>query len=96
MSDERRISRRIELRLVVEDIVDTGLTCQYLLSHLQSKRPKSLKLAAFLYKPSRAEVEVPIEFLGFEIEDKFVVGYGLDYAQHYRNLPDLCVLHLDD
>lgn len=78
--------------LIVEDIVDTGLTLRFLMDNLQTRRPASLKLAALLNKPERARVAVPIDYLGFTIEDVFVVGYGLDYAQRYRNLPFIGVL----
>jgi hypoxanthine phosphoribosyltransferase len=78
--------------LVVEDIVDTGLTMKYLLENLETRRPASLRLASLLEKPVRAKVEVKIDFLGFSIEDKFVVGYGLDYKSLYRNLPFVGVL----
>ena len=73
--------------LLVEDIVDTGLTMQYLLSNLETRGPSSIQVATLLHKPARTEVEVPIHFKGFTIEDKFVIGYGLDYKQRYRNLP---------
>lgn len=73
--------------LLVEDIVDTGLTLKYLLKLLEARKPKSLRVAALLSKPSRRRVEVPIDFVGFEVEDRFVVGYGLDAAQKYRHLP---------
>jgi hypoxanthine phosphoribosyltransferase len=78
--------------IVVEDILDTGLTLNYLYRILQSRKPKSLKIAALLDKPARRVKEVPVDYIGFEIPDKFVVGYGLDYAERYRNLPDVCVL----
>ncbi|MBK7398054.1 MAG: hypoxanthine phosphoribosyltransferase [Myxococcales bacterium] len=78
--------------IVVEDIVDTGLTLNYLLDLLQTRKPKSLKICALLHKPSRTRVQVPIDYLGFTIEDKFVVGYGLDFAERYRNLPFIGVL----
>ncbi len=77
--------------LIIEDIVDTGLTSSFLLAQLQSRKPRSVDLCALLHKPSRTEVEVPIRYLGFTIGDEFVVGYGLDAAQRFRNLPDLCV-----
>jgi hypoxanthine phosphoribosyltransferase len=80
--------------LLVEDIVDSGLTLHYLLQNLQARDPKSLKLVALLNKPSRREIEVPLDYVGFDIPDEFVVGYGLDYDQRYRNLPDLCVLKI--
>lgn len=78
--------------LIVEDIVDTGLTAHYLIEQLGSRSPKSVKLCSLLHKPSRCVKPVTIDYLGFTIEDVFVVGYGLDWAQRYRNLPDLCVI----
>ena len=78
--------------LIVEDIVDTGLTLSYLLRSLQARKPASLEICALLTKPSRRRVELDIKYLGFEVPDEFVVGYGLDYAGAYRNLPDICVL----
>jgi hypoxanthine phosphoribosyltransferase len=78
--------------LVVEDIVDTGLTMKYLLENLQTRHPASLKLASLLEKPARNKSGVKADFLGFSIEDKFVVGYGLDYASKYRNLPFVGVM----
>jgi len=73
--------------LIVEDIVDTGLTMRYLLDNLATRRPASVKLCTLLHKPSRARTRIPIDYLGFEIEDRFVVGYGLDAADKYRNVP---------
>lgn len=83
------LSRPIEGKhvIVVEDIVDTGHTVHYLLENLATRRPASIKLASLLHKPERSEREVTIDFLGFTIPNKFVVGYGLDVAQQYRNLP---------
>ena len=78
--------------LVVEDIVDTGLTLNYLLANLKSRGAATVKLAALLDKYERREKEVPIDYLGFKIPDKFVVGYGLDFAERYRNLPYIAVL----
>ncbi|MBX3251674.1 MAG: hypoxanthine phosphoribosyltransferase [Myxococcales bacterium] len=78
--------------VVVEDIVDTGLTMQYLMQNLSTRKPASVKLCSLLHKPSRTTVEIDIDYLGFTIEDVFVIGYGLDYDQHYRNLPFLGVL----
>ncbi len=78
--------------LVVEDIVDTGLTLSYLLSNLRARGARSVKLVALLDKYERREREVPIDYLGFKIPDAFVVGYGLDYAERYRNLPYIAVL----
>ncbi len=79
--------------LVVEDIVDTGLTIKTLFEMLEVRHPKTLKLASFLYKPARNKHTATIDYLGFEIEDKFVIGYGLDYAGRYRELPYLGVLN---
>jgi hypoxanthine phosphoribosyltransferase len=82
--------------LLVEDIVDTGLTMKYLLSNLETRRPASVKVCALLQKPSRAKVEVPIAYKGFEIPDVFVVGYGLDWDGRLRNLPYIGVLRQRD
>lgn len=73
--------------LVVEDIVDTGLTMRYLLDNLATRRPLSVKVASLLHKPARGRLKVPLDFIGFEIPDKFVIGYGLDYQDKLRNLP---------
>lgn len=78
--------------LVVEDIVDSGLTLSYLLRQLDARNPKSVRVCALLHKPARTQQEVPIHYLGFTIPDEFVVGYGLDHAQAYRNLPYLGIL----
>ncbi len=78
--------------LVVEDIIDTGLTLSYLRRSLLARRPASLEICALLTKPSRRRVELDVKYLGFEVPDEFVVGYGLDFAGAYRNLPDICVL----
>jgi hypoxanthine phosphoribosyltransferase len=78
--------------IIVEDIVDTGLTLTYLQEILRARSPKSLKTACLLSKPSRRQVDVVVEYIGFTIEDRFVVGYGLDYAEQYRNLPYIAVL----
>jgi hypoxanthine phosphoribosyltransferase len=78
--------------LVVEDIVDTGLTMDYLMENLRTRHPASVKLCSLLHKPSRQKKSIQIDYLGFTIEDLFVVGYGLDYAQRYRNLPYIGVL----
>jgi hypoxanthine phosphoribosyltransferase len=78
--------------IIVEDIVDTGLTLQYMQEILHARGPKSLKTACLLSKPSRRAVEVKVDYIGFTIEDRFVVGYGLDYAEQYRNLPYLAML----
>src|SRR6195952_1288931 len=73
--------------LIVEDIVDSGLTLQYLLRTLEARNPASLEVCALLTKPSRRTVNLPVRYTGFEIPDKFAIGYGLDYAERYRNLP---------
>lgn len=73
--------------IIVEDIVDTGLTISFLLKHMKLKNLKSLKLCSLLLKRARLKIEVPVDYLGFDIEDKFVIGYGLDYDGHYRELP---------
>lgn len=78
--------------LIVEDIVDTGLTLAYICEQLAARGPRSVRVAALLHKPSRMKKPVRVDYLGFTIEDVFVVGYGLDYAQNYRNLPDICVV----
>ena len=78
--------------ILVEDIVDTGLTLHYLQDLLKARAPKSLKTACLLSKPSRRKVEVTVDYIGFTIEDHFVVGYGLDYAEKYRNLPFIAIL----
>jgi hypoxanthine phosphoribosyltransferase len=80
--------------LIVEDIVDSGLTLQYLLRTLQGRGPASLEVCALLTKPSRRRVDLPVRYTGFEIPDEFVIGYGLDYAERYRNLPYVAVLTL--
>lgn len=82
--------------ILVEDIVDTGLTISYLRQNLVTRRPASLKIAALLHKPSRTRVPVEIDYLGFTVEDVFVVGYGLDHAQKFRNLPYLAVVADDE
>jgi hypoxanthine phosphoribosyltransferase len=79
--------------ILVEDILDTGLTANYLLRILRQRRPKSLRLAALLDKPSRRLKPVKGDYIGFTIPNEFVVGYGLDFAERYRNLKDVCVLH---
>ncbi|MGB8769350.1 MAG: hypoxanthine phosphoribosyltransferase [Candidatus Korobacteraceae bacterium] len=91
------VDRSMEGRniILVEDILDTGLTLTYIQSMLRAHRPKSLKIAALLDKVSRRIEPVQGDYVGFEIPDEFVVGYGLDFAEHYRNLPDICVLESD-
>lgn len=78
--------------IIVEDILDTGLTLTYLAKLMSQRRPKSLRIATFLDKPERRQSPVKVDYIGFQIPDEFVVGYGLDYAEDYRNLRDLCVL----
>jgi hypoxanthine phosphoribosyltransferase len=78
--------------LIVEDIVDSGVTLNYLVNLLMQRRPKSIKIAALLDKPDRRLRPVEVAYTGFQIPDEFVVGYGLDYAEDYRNLKDVCVL----
>jgi hypoxanthine phosphoribosyltransferase len=81
--------------LVVEDIIDSGLTLSYLMRNLESREPASLEICALLTKPERREIDVPVRYVGFEIPNKFVIGYGLDFAERYRNLPYVGVLHAD-
>jgi len=78
--------------IIVEDIVDTGHTLTYILRNFSSRNPASVRVATLLNKPSRREVDVPVDYVGFEIPNEFVLGYGLDYAQQYRNLPYIGVL----
>lgn len=78
--------------VIVEDIVDTGLTLNYMHNILRARSPRHLRTACLLSKPSRRQVNVTVDYIGFEIEDKFVVGYGLDYAEQYRNLPYIAVI----
>lgn len=78
--------------ILVEDIVDTGLTVAYVIDLLRTRNPRSVKVCALLHKPARARVEVQVDYLGFTIEDRFVVGYGLDHAERYRNLPYIGVV----
>jgi hypoxanthine phosphoribosyltransferase len=78
--------------IVVEDIVDTGLTMQFLLANLATRGPESVRVCTLLHKRERARVHVPLDYIGFEIEDQFVVGYGLDFAEKYRNLPYIGVV----
>ncbi|MGH9779454.1 MAG: hypoxanthine phosphoribosyltransferase [Candidatus Acidiferrales bacterium] len=97
-SGEVRITKDLDASIedlnvvIVEDILDTGLTLNYLYRILQTRKPRSLRIAALLDKPARRVKEVPADYIGFKIPDKFVVGYGLDFAEQYRNLPDVCVL----
>ena len=78
--------------ILVEDILDTGLTLNFIQKHLQAHQPKLLRIAALLDKPSRRKQPITGHYVGFTIPDTYVVGYGLDYAEHYRNLPDICVI----
>lgn len=91
------LSRSIEGKdvLLVEDIVDTGLTIDFLVDNLRTRRPRSLRLASLLHKPARTRVPVDIDYLGFTIDDVFVVGYGLDHAQRHRNLPHIAIIEED-
>jgi hypoxanthine phosphoribosyltransferase len=97
-SGEVRVLKDVDSRLegrnviIVEDIVDTGLTLAYLQEILHARSPRSLATACLLSKPSRRKIDVKVEYVGFTIEDRFVVGYGLDYAEKYRNLPYLAAL----
>ena len=82
--------------VIVEDIVDTGLTMGYLLKIMTARKPRTLKVCTLLHKPAREKVEVSLDHVGFTIEDRFVVGYGLDYEQRYRDLDHIGVLHFED
>jgi hypoxanthine phosphoribosyltransferase len=88
------LSRPIEGEdiLIVEDIVDTGLTIAHLMDLLRTRQPRSVKVCALLHKPSRARVNIKVDYVGFTIDDRFVVGYGLDFAEKYRNLPYIGVV----
>jgi hypoxanthine phosphoribosyltransferase len=81
--------------LVVEDIIDSGLTLSYLVRTLEAREPATLEICTLLTKPERREIEVDVRYVGFEIPNKFVIGYGLDFAERYRNLPVVGVLHDD-
>jgi len=97
-SGEVRLSKDLDSRIegrdviIVEDIVDTGLTLHYLQEILQARGPRSVRTACLLSKPSRRKIDVKVDYIGFTIEDKFVVGYGLDYDEQYRNLPYIGIL----
>ena len=80
--------------LLVEDILDTGLTLHYLVENLHSRNPRSLRIVTLLNKPSRRKIDVRVDYVGFEVPDKFLIGYGLDFDQRYRNLPYICELVL--
>jgi hypoxanthine phosphoribosyltransferase len=100
-SRDVRITKDIEISiegkdvLIVEDIVDTGWTLAYLKERLSTGNPKTVKICALLNKQARREIDVEIDFLGFEIDDRFIVGYGLDLDEKYRGLPDICYLEED-
>jgi hypoxanthine phosphoribosyltransferase len=81
--------------LVVEDIIDSGLTLSYLMRNLEAREPASLEICALLTKPERREIDVPVRYVGFEIPNRFVIGYGLDFAERYRNLPYVGILDPD-
>ena len=97
-SGEVRVTKDLDISLegadvvIVEDIVDSGVTLNYLMHLLDQRRPRSIRIAALLDKPERRLRPVHVSYVGFEIPDQFVVGYGLDYAEKYRNLDDVCVL----
>lgn len=78
--------------LIVEDIIDTGLTLNYLTDNLKKRKPNSVKVCTLLDKPERRKIEVPVDYVGFEVPDEFIIGYGIDYAQKYRNLPYIASL----
>lgn len=82
--------------LVIEDIIDSGRTLSYLLENMRNRKPESLRLCTLLDKPERRVTDVEVDYIGFEIPDEFVVGYGLDYAQKYRNLPYIGVIHFEE
>ena len=90
--DQSMIGKNV---ILVEDILDTGFTYNFLRKLLMARKPRTLKFAALLDKPSRRQMPVEADYVGFKIEDKFVVGYGLDYAERFRNLPDICVFSED-
>ena len=101
-SGEVRLSKDLDVGIegrdviIVEDIVDTGLTLHYLQEILLARGPRSLRTACLLSKPSRRKIDVKVDYIGFTIEDRFVVGYGLDYSEQYRNLPYIGVLEGTD
>ncbi len=97
-SGEVRINKDLDFSikdkhvLIVEDIVDTGLTLNYIKNILQKREPQSVEICCLLDKPSRRKVDIPLAYIGYSIPDEFVVGYGLDYAEKYRNYPAVCIL----
>ncbi len=88
------LSQNIEGRhvLIIEDIIDTGCTLQYIIQNLETRRPKSVKICTLLDRRGRRKVDIELDYVGFVVPDKFVIGYGLDLAQKYRNLPHIAVL----
>ena len=100
-SGEVRIIKDIDISLegadvlIVEDIIDSGVTLNYLTNLLQARKPRSVRIAALLDKPERRKRHVDVAYVGFRIPDEFVVGYGLDYAERYRNLKEVCILDPD-
>lgn len=78
--------------LIVEDIIDTGLTLDYLTDNLRKRKPNSVRICTLLDKPDRRKIEVPVDYVGFEVPDEFIIGYGIDYAEKYRNLPYISAL----
>jgi hypoxanthine phosphoribosyltransferase len=101
-SGEVRVTKDLDVSiegtdvLVVEDIIDSGITLNYLVGLLSQRKPKSVRVATLLDKPERRLRQVDVAYVGFQIPDEFVVGYGLDYAERYRNLRDICVLEEDE
>jgi hypoxanthine phosphoribosyltransferase len=89
-----RLNQSVEGRhvLIVEDIIDTGLTTAYFIKYLKRKRPASVRLCALTEKPSRRKTAVKIDYIGFTVPDKFIVGYGIDWNEKYRNLADICYI----
>jgi hypoxanthine phosphoribosyltransferase len=82
--------------ILVEDILDTGLTLNYITKLLKAHQPRTLRIAALLDKPSRRKMPIEAQYIGFKIPDAYVVGYGLDYAEKYRNLPDICIIEAQE
>ncbi len=82
--------------LVIEDIIDTGLTTSFLLDYLRKRKPASLRVCVLTDKPSRRQVPVPIDYLGFSVPNKFIVGYGIDWNEQFRNLPDICYVEVEE
>lgn len=97
-SGEVKVTQDLDLSIegkdviIVEDIIDSGITLSYLLSLLSQRQPRSIRIATLLDKPDRRQREVQVDYVGFQIPDEFVVGYGLDFAEDYRNLSDICIL----